>query len=90
MIHPSNTGHTRPPQLVIEPVKVLRVLRIRQICERTGLGRSTIYARLSCHSPYFDPEFPTAIRLGGTVGWIEAEIEEYIEGCIKKSRGGLS
>jgi prophage regulatory protein len=51
-----------------------RILRRRQVEERTGLSRSTIYARMS------ENAFPRPVNLGGgkAVGWIESEIDAWI------------
>lgn len=56
-----------------------RILRRRQVEERTGLSRSTIYSRMS------ENAFPRPVNLGGgkAVGWIEAEIEAWIKERIE-------
>lgn len=76
---------------------VVRVLRLRQVQERLGLGRSTIYERLNERSPRFDSTFPRPIRLssstvgrGGSVGWLEADICRWIEGCAAAGRAAPS
>lgn len=57
-----------------------RVLRIKQVQERLGLGRSTIYDRMDPDSPRYDSTFPRPISLGiSAVGWIESEIDQWIE-----------
>ena len=59
----------------------LRILRLRQVIERTGLSRSTIYDHISIG------EFPKQISLGPrSVGWVESEIEEWIANRIEASR----
>ena len=51
-----------------------RILRRRQVEERTGLSRSTIYRRMQAGT------FPPAIALGGRlVGWRAADIEKFLE-----------
>jgi prophage regulatory protein len=51
-----------------------RILRRRQVEERTGLSRSTIYRRMQAGT------FPPAIALGGRlVGWRAADIEQFLE-----------
>jgi len=53
----------------------------------TGLSRSSIYARINPKSPGYDPTFPKSISLGGrAVGWIESEIETWLEEQISQSR----
>ncbi len=57
------------------------ILRLPAVKARTGLSRSTIYLRIS------EDRFPTPIALGGrAVGWIEAEIQEWLEDRIQASR----
>ena len=57
------------------------ILRLPEVTSRTGLARSTIYLRISKNT------FPTPISLGGrAVGWLESEINEWLEGCIATSR----
>lgn len=51
-----------------------RMLRRRQVEERTGLSRSTIYRRMQAGT------FPPAIPLGGRlVGWRATDIEQFLE-----------
>ena len=58
----------------------LKVLRIRQVQERTGLSRSTIYDRLNPESPRYDSVFPKPMKIGASaVGWLESSINKWIE-----------
>jgi len=68
----------------------LTILRRKQVEARTGLSRSSIYARLR-HNPKrpgdFDPTFPKPISVGAkAVGWIEAEIDAWLAAQVEKSR----
>ncbi|PIB50725.1 AlpA family transcriptional regulator [Pseudomonas sp. 2995-1] len=57
-----------------------RVLRLKQLSERIGLGRSTIYDRMDAQSPRYDATFPKPIKLGAAaIGWIDSEITTWIE-----------
>lgn len=57
------------------------VLRLPTVKARTGLSRSTIYLRVS------EGTFPKPVSLGGrAVGWIEAEIQSWLEQRIEASR----
>ncbi len=57
------------------------ILRIPEVKRSTGLSRSTIYLRIA------QGTFPKPVNLGGrAVGWIEAEIEEWLEQRIEASR----
>lgn len=57
-----------------------RILRLKQLSERIGLGRSTIYDRMDAQSPRYDATFPKPIKLGASaIGWIDSEITTWIE-----------
>lgn len=57
-----------------------RILRLKQLTERIGLGRSTIYDRMDVQSPRYDATFPKPIKLGAAaIGWIDSEITIWIE-----------
>ena len=61
----------------------IKILRRPTVSERTGLSRSTIYLRVSKGT------FPAPISLGGrAVGWIEDEIQTWLEQQIESSRAG--
>lgn len=68
----------------------LTILRRKQVEARTGLSRSSIYARLRRNPKRpgdYDPTFPTPVSVGAkAVGWVESEIEAWIAAQIEKSR----
>ena len=52
-----------------------RILKLPEVIQKTGLSRSTIYAYKK------EGMFPEPIHLGRrSVGWIEQDIENWIEG----------
>jgi len=58
-----------------------KILRLPMVKARTGLARSTIYWLVS------QRRFPQPVKLGlRAVGWVEAEIEEWLHGRIHSSR----
>jgi prophage regulatory protein len=60
---------------------VTKILRLPSVKNRTGLSRSTIYLRMS------EGSFPAPVSLGGrAVGWIEAEVDEWLKQRIEASR----
>jgi len=60
----------------------LRILRKPKVRDRTGLSDSQIYSLISQH------KFPKQIKLGDRAsGWIESEVDEWIEKRIAESRG---
>ncbi|WP_047238395.1 helix-turn-helix transcriptional regulator [Chromobacterium subtsugae] len=67
----------------------ISVIRRPQLQQRLGVGRQWIYDRLNLKSPYYDPTFPKQIQLGaraGAVGWLEHEIDAWLESRIAASR----
>lgn len=57
------------------------ILRLPAVKASTGLSRSTIYLRVS------QGTFPKPVGLGGrAVGWLEAEIQEWLQRRIDASR----
>jgi len=60
---------------------VISILRLPAVQARTGLSRSTIYLRIS------EGRFPKPVSLGGrAVGWVEAEINVWLNRQIEHSR----
>ncbi len=65
----------------------IQMLRLKQVIERTGLSRSSIYDRMSPESPRYDPYFPKQIKLGlKSVGWEEAKIQAWLENRVNTER----
>ncbi|WP_191486366.1 helix-turn-helix transcriptional regulator [Pseudomonas sp. FEN] len=57
-----------------------RVLRLKQVLDRVGLSRSTIYDRMNPASPRYDSSFPKPMKIGSSaVGWLESSISKWIE-----------
>ncbi len=57
------------------------ILRLPEVKRSTGLSRSTIYLRIA------EGRFPKPIGLGGrAVGWLEAEVQEWLTRRIEASR----
>ncbi len=49
-----------------------RLLSATEVCERLGIGRSTLYAHLG-------ERYPRPVKLGTATRWLESEIAELIE-----------
>jgi len=57
------------------------ILRLPQVKVRVGLSRSGIYQKISRQ------EFPRPVQLGArAVGWLESEIETWIEERVEHSQ----
>jgi prophage regulatory protein len=51
----------------------MRILRLKDVIEKTGIARSTIYKYVDAGT------FPEPIPLGGrSVGWVDSEIHNWI------------
>ena len=58
------------------------LLRLQQVMDRTGLGRSSIYAMAS------KGEFPKPIKIElRSSAWLENEIRDWVRDKILESRG---
>lgn len=56
----------------------MRVLKLRQVLEITGLSRSTLYLYIK------NRQFPSPIKLGPKrVGWIEEEVNSWLGKLIQ-------
>jgi prophage regulatory protein len=69
----------------MNPNNALQVLRLRDVKSRTGKSTSGIYADMA------SGRFPKPIPLGErAVGWLESEIDSWIEACLRKRDGAPS
>ncbi|MCK4125254.1 AlpA family phage regulatory protein [Ralstonia pseudosolanacearum] len=65
----------------------LKILRRKQVLARLNIANATFYDWLNPASPRHDSALPKQIRLGpNTVGWLEHEIDAYIEHRAAVSR----
>ena len=59
--------------------RALVILRRKQLEERIGIKRSSIYDKLDPKSRHYDPTFPRRVLLGArSVGWYEHEVEAWL------------
>lgn len=57
------------------------ILRLPDVKARSGLARSTIYRHIG------EGTFPPPVQLGArAVGWVESEIEDWLNARIEISR----
>ena len=60
---------------------MIKIIKLPEVKEATGLSRSAIYAYIKRGI------FPQSVTLGPrAVGWVEAEIQEWLEARIAESR----
>lgn len=53
-----------------------RLLRLKQVLDRTGLPKSTMYSRISAGT------FPKQVPVGSSVRWLESEVEAWIQALV--------
>lgn len=71
--------------MTLQPEFQPRILRLKQLSKRIGLGRSTIYDRMDARSSRYDATFPKPIKLGAAaIGWIDSEVTAWIEQRISE------
>jgi len=64
------------------PKSFMQVLRLPQVREVTGLGRSMIYQLEA------DRRFPRRIKIGArAVGWLQDEVQAWVAERVERSRG---
>jgi len=57
----------------------MRIIRLKDVIDSTGLGRSTIYKYIA------EGAFPKRVSLGErSVGWVEEEVHEWILARIEE------
>ena len=70
------------PPAKLPPYPNERALRLRQVSQFTGLGRSMIYQMQA------EGRFPQRIKLGErAVGWLESEVRDWLATRVDASRG---
>ena len=63
----------------------ITILRLPQVIARTGLSRSSIYAKVAAG------EFPETINLGArAVGWLADEVEAWLVARVEATRNPRS
>lgn len=56
----------------------MRILRLKDVMNATGLARSTVYKFIA------EGSFPKSIPLGGkSVGWLESEVQDWISAKVQ-------
>lgn len=57
----------------------MKILRIRDLQQKLGIGRTTIYDWLQPVSTRYDDSFPKPIKFGGVNCWLSTDIDRWIE-----------
>lgn len=57
----------------------MRIMRLTEVIQTTGLARSSIYSRMT------EGSFPRPVSLGArSVGWVSEEIQDWVEARIQE------
>ena len=65
------------------------ILRLKQLEQRVGLKKSSIYEKMNPKSDRYDPTFPIMVSLGErSVGWYQHEVEAWLESLQRKNNSG--
>ena len=60
----------------------LRFIRLKEVVQKVGLSRSTIYIKMQAN------EFPQSVSLGANSrAWVESEIEDWMNERINNRNG---
>lgn len=63
----------------------MRVLKLKDVLHKTSLGKTTLYALVK------NSEFPKQIELGlRSVGWLESEVEAWIQSKVCRRNSSAS
>jgi prophage regulatory protein len=57
-----------------------RIIRLPQVRDLVGLGKSAIYGKIKAG------DFPKPVKLGRVSGWVESEVQAWINSQIMASR----
>lgn len=72
--------------IAVQEIPAGRLLSIKEVADRIGIGESTLHDRMSPKSKYYDPTLPRKIRLGGTtVRYSEAELNAWLQARLAAS-----
>lgn len=64
----------------------LQILRLKQVCQRLQISRSSLYEKITITSSRFDKDFPRPFKLGASaIGFNAASIDQWVLGRIAAS-----
>lgn len=63
-------------------LKCLEFLKLRQVCNRIGFGKSWLWDAVK------KSRFPAPIRVGGSVRWVSEQVEQWMRERIERNQSG--
>ncbi|PFH10574.1 prophage regulatory protein [Collimonas sp. PA-H2] len=61
-----------------------RFIRLPEVLGIVGLGKTVVYGKIK------EGTFPRQVKLGRISGWVEAEVQAWVNLQIQRSRGNFS
>jgi prophage regulatory protein len=62
----------------------VEILRVSEVINRFGIGKTMLYSKINPASKYHDPTFPLPVVLGGrSIGFYRHELDEW---ALSRSR----
>lgn len=59
----------------------LQIMRLKQVCERLQISRSSLYEKITITSPRFDQNFPQPFKLGASaIGFDAGAVNQWVLG----------
>lgn len=55
----------------------IKYLKISEVMDKLGIGKSTLYDWIDPKSPRFKPDFPKRVKMGVSTRFVESEITAY-------------
>jgi predicted DNA-binding transcriptional regulator AlpA len=62
----------------------LEFLKLRQVCNRIGFGKSWLWDAIKDK----EKRFPAPIRVGGSVRWVSEQVEQWMRERIERNQSG--
>lgn len=62
-----------------------KILRVKHMKDKLAMSVASLYNKMNPRSKYYDATFPHPIRLstapgpGGAIGWLESEVDAWLE-----------
>lgn len=66
----------------------LSILRPKQVAARLGVSTALVWYKSNPKSRHYDPDFPKPFKVAANAtGWLESEVNAYIEKLAAKRKG---
>ena len=66
--------------------KPTRLIRLPEVLSRAAMSKSRFYQTINPKHPKYDERAPHPVRMGSTVAFVEAEVEEWLQTLVQRGR----